>query len=289
MDRAGSASPLQVIRDAMPSLSGAMLRVAELILEAPEQAGRESITKLADRARTSPATVTRLSTLLGFDGYPAFRAAIATEHGRDVQAGWEGDIGAEITPDDPPGEVLNVLASNQARALRNALGSVDVESAERAADRIAAASRIHIYGEWGDAIPARELYIRLLRIGVPVWFHEDGETIRNISGLLNGSSVALVVSRAGDNATAHEFVDLAAQRGATSVAITGAPELSLARTADIALFTGTRNGTTWTEYFAGRASDALTCGLLWMLVAQRVSDTVAAVFETRYGPGTPRP
>lgn len=288
MDRSEAGSPSRLLREATPTLSGAMLRVAEIIQDEPERAGRESITKLAERAGTSPATVTRLSTLLGFDGYPAFRAAIATEYGRDVQAGWEHDIGVEITPEDPPDAVLNVLASHQSRALRDALDTIDLETAATAADRIAAANRVHVFGEWGDSIPARELSIRLQRIGLPAWFHESQQTGAMLAGLLDENAVAVVVARSGDNDVASGFLDLAAEHGASTVVVTGVPESPVARKAELVLFTGTRNGSSWTEYFAGRASDALTCGLLWVLVAQRVSDTVAAVFETRHGTGGPR-
>ena len=52
--------------------------------------------------------------------------------------------------------------------------------------------------------------------------------------------------------------------------ITGEPESKIARTSDVVLFTGTRNGRIWTDFFAGRASDVLTAGLLFVLVAQRL-------------------
>lgn len=277
-------SPLEQLRSVLPELGGAMLRVAELILAAPEQAGQESITKLAQRAETSAATVTRLANQLGFDGYPAMRAAIATQHGRDVQAGWERDIGKEITPDDTPGDVLDVLARDQIGAARNALASIDLNAATLAADRIAAASRVLIYGEWGDAIPARELHIRLLRIGIPVWYSEGPEFGRHTAGLLDEQGVAIVVNRSGDDPNGRRFLELANERNAATVSITGIPESPIARQSRFVLFTGTRQGSTWTDYFAGRASDTLCAGLLFVLVAQRVSDTVAAAFETLHGP-----
>ena len=289
MARASEASPLDVIKDAMPTLTGATLRVAETILADPDQVGRGSITTLAARASTSPATVTRLSKALGFGGYPALRAAIATENGRGVQAGWERDIGSEITPTDTPEQVLNVLASTQSRALRNAMSSIDLQTIADVADRIAVAGRIHIYGEWGDAIPAKELYIRLLRIGRPVWFHEGAQDSRIGASLLGEGDVALVLCRSGEDPIAEQFIEMANSGGAFSTVITGAPESSLSEIAQATLFTGTRQGQFWTDYFAGRTSDALTAGLLWVLVAQRVPDTIAAVYEHLYGPSEPAP
>lgn len=269
---ARSANPLQLIKDALPQLRGGSARVARAILDGPDDAAAGSITRLAATADTAPATVTRLATQLGFDGFPALRAAIARETGRVAQAAWEADIGSAIAPDDPPERVLSVLASTEVNALRNASDRIDLDTVGRAADAIAGADRVHIYGEWGDAVPAEELAIRLLRIGVPVWFHEGQRASRVGAGLLGSGDVALVVSRSAEDSIAEDFLRLATDRGATTVAITGEPDAAVAKRADLVLFTGTRNGRIWTEFFAGRAGDVLTCGLLFVLVAQRLPD-----------------
>jgi DNA-binding MurR/RpiR family transcriptional regulator len=283
--RAQPANPLQLISDALPRLKGAAARVAELILSDPEGAAGGSITRLASAADTSAATVTRLATNLGFDGFPALRAAIAMETGRAAQSGWERDIGSSISPDDAPGQVLNVLAGTEANALRAALSAIDLDAATQAADAIASAGRVHIYGEWGDAISAQELYIRLLRIGVPAWFHDGNQASRVGAGLLGPGDVALAVSRSGSDPTAGAFIEVAAELGARTVLITGEPGSALAESSELVLFTGTRNGRTWTEFFAGRASDVLTAGLLFVLVAQRVPDRRSV--PTGYDPGHP--
>lgn len=275
MIRAAEQSPLQLIRDALPSLAGARARVAQIILDDPYEAGRNSITWLADQAETQAATVTRLSTALGFSGFPALRAAVANENGREVQAGWESDIGSEISPADAPEDVLNVLAGHQFRAIRNAMANIDLREVLRAADTIVAANRVQIFGEWGDKPPADELFMRLLRIGVPVWVSEGAYTSQMGASLLAAGDVALVVSRSGESDIALQFLNKAAGRGATTMVLTGSPDSSLAAASDITLFTGTGTGDghTWTEYFAGRASDDFLGGLLWMLVAQRLQSS----------------
>lgn len=285
MDRADSPSPLQLVKRALPDLNGSMQRVAEHILANPDEVARGSITKLATAAGTSAATVTRLSTHLGFGGYPALRAALAMEVGRGLEAGWASDIGLAIGPADPPEQVLNVLASTQANALRNALASIDLAAAARVADAIAGARRTHIYGEWGDAIPARELYIRLLRIGIPVWFFDGPQSAQIASGLLGDGDVALVVSRSGTDPSTLEFVRRSKAEGALTVAITGVADSAIGAEAEVSLDTGTPAGGTWTEFFAGRASDTLTAGLLFVLVAQRVPDHLTANHPN--GPGQP--
>ncbi|MFG2769823.1 MurR/RpiR family transcriptional regulator [Streptomyces sp. NPDC048350] len=270
----GEVSPLELLRTELPDLTGAKLRVAEVILRNPTVAGRSSITWLAQEAQTSAATITRLSTALGFDGFPELRAALAREHGRDMQAGWEKDIGSAITPEDPPAKVLSTLAANQFSAARNAMAAVDLEAMAQVADRIVSAGRVQLFGEWGDAPPAQELYLRLFRIGIPVWF-DDGAYFAQVgASLLGEGDVALVVSRSGESPIAAKFVEVARDHGALTVLITGDPQSPLAAAVDVPLHTGTGTGNSWTDYFAGRSSDSLVGALLWALVAQRVPDRI---------------
>jgi len=88
-------------RHTMPS---AMSRIADVVTAHPAAPVELTITELADRAGTSPATVTRFCRALGFDGYTQFRVGVASEIGRgDAEESWQADIGSEFAVDDSPG------------------------------------------------------------------------------------------------------------------------------------------------------------------------------------------
>src|SRR5690242_12368344 len=103
-----------------------MTRVAA-VLEADPSAPLElSITGLAERAGTSPATVTRLCRLLGFSGYPALRVAAAQDVGRgDRDRAWLTDFGDSFAPGDSPGTVLSTLLNAQLVAIRSTAEQYD--------------------------------------------------------------------------------------------------------------------------------------------------------------------
>lgn len=284
---APDVSPLQALRDLHERLGGAAARAAGVILAAPARAARSSITDLARFCDVSPATLSRLAATLGYDGFVAMRAAIATEHGREIQGGWQRDIGTKIAPDDDPTKVLSVLVAGQNQAARNATAAVDLEAADRAAGWIAEASRIHLYGDWGDSVSLYELYLRLLRIGRPVWFQDSPRGSKLTAGLLGPGDVLICLARTGHDEIAQAVCAVANARGAHTVVITGDPGTDLARAADVALFTGTRPGSSWTDYFGGRASDHLTASLLWVLVAQRVPDGLGVSYTSPEGDPAP--
>lgn len=269
---ASSPSALQRIREAVPQLNPTTRRIAEAILADPLGAGDSSITALAASAESSPAAVSRFSRRVGYAGFPALRSAIALDNGRAAQSGWERDIGTAITPSDASRDVLDILAGTAARALRDATAVIDLHQVERAADAITRAERVHLHGEWGDSIAVRELYLRLLRIGVAVWCHETGpRTLDLVAGTFTERDVVLVLNRSGDDATALHLVQAGQRARATTIAVHGVPGSLLGQAADVPLYTGIRNGTVWTQHFAGRASDTLVTSMLWLLVAQRRS------------------
>jgi DNA-binding MurR/RpiR family transcriptional regulator len=270
MDDATEIGPLQALSLRQGALTGPRLRVARVLLASGAGAGSRSITEVARLAETSPATVNRLSKELGYDGFPALRAAIAHERGRDVQAGWERDIGREITPSDSPDEVVKVLAMTQTRAIRAAVAGVDLESLARRADAHVAARRVHLFGEWGDSIPARELFQRLFRIGRPLWFHESATAASVVSTLIDRGDVAIAFSRRGLEGAAAEFLRGASAAGALTAAVTGAPESAVGRAAEMVAFGGVAVSDEWLELYAGRSSDTLVTATLWVLVAQRL-------------------
>lgn len=287
---ADSSRPaLQALREILPDLNLTMRRVAEEILADPVGAGSTSITALATRAEAAPATVSRLAARLGYTGFPALRSAIAVENGRNAQSGWEQDIGTSITPDDSAADVLDLLAGTAARALRDAVALIDVALLERAADAIAAARRVHLYGDWGDGVALGELTMRLQRIGVAAWHVEGGPvTIRAACNTLGIEDVVVVLNRSGEDEVSTRLLHDARVLGVTTIALHGAPGSPVAEGADLSIFSGIRNGHVWTQYYSGRASDTLVASLLWVLVAQRRSagDDMSYFDDVRLGDRT---
>src|SRR3954451_15795379 len=94
------------IRARWPELPAATLRVAQVVLEDPRVVLDLPINELAERAGTSPATVTRFCRQIGYTGYIALRMAVATELGRtSARPAHQADIGRAFGPDDTAEDV----------------------------------------------------------------------------------------------------------------------------------------------------------------------------------------
>jgi DNA-binding MurR/RpiR family transcriptional regulator len=268
------------VRIRLPEFTGALQRVAELVLTDPASAARSTIVELAERSGTSPATITRFCRALGFDGYADLRLGIAGETGRAARVGgWAVDIGREIQPSDPLDRVLGQIMAADTRAMHDTAALLDLGEVERAAEAIAAASRVDIYGASGSALVGAEMQFCLHRIGVAAWAWTDIHNGLASSALLGPRDVALGVSHSGQTRETIEMVAEAASNGATTVALTSFPRSPLADVADIVLLTAAQATTFRPDALSARHPQLVVLDLLYIAVAQRTHERAHASFH----------
>jgi len=277
---AASDSVLARVRSRLPEFTGALQRVAELVLTDPASAARSTIVELAERSGTSPATITRFCRALGFEGYSDLRLGIASETGRAARSGgWTDDIGREIQPTDPLERVLGQIMAADTRAMHDTAALLDLREVEKAADAIAAASRVDIYGASGSALVGGELQFCLHRIGVGAWAWTDVHNGLASAALLRPGDVALGISHSGQTRETIEMIAEAGSHGATTVALTSFPRSPLADVADIVLLTATQATTFRPDALSARHPQLVVLDLLYIGVAQRTHERAHAAFQ----------
>ncbi|MDG4831801.1 MurR/RpiR family transcriptional regulator [Solwaraspora sp. WMMD1047] len=272
-------SVLVRVRTQLPEFTGALQRVAEQVLTDPAAAARATIVELAERSGTSPATVTRFCRALGFEGYADLRLGIAAETGRARSAGWTIDIGREIQPSDPLQRVLDQIMAADTRAMQDTASLLDLNEVERAADAIAGAARVNIFGASGSALVGGEMQFSLHRIGVAAWAWNDVHEGLASAALLRGGDVALGISHTGQTRETIETLAEAGSHGATTVALTGFPRSPLAELADVVLLTASQATTFRPDALSARHPQMVVLDLLYIAVAQRTHDRAHSAFQ----------
>lgn len=277
---AGADSVLVRLRARLPEFTGALRRVAEQVLTDPAGASRATIVELAERSHTSPATITRFCRALGFEGYADLRLAIAGETGRAARsAGWMEDIGRAIEPGDPLERVLAQIMAADTRAMQDTAAMLDLGEVERAADAIAGANRVDIYGASGSALVGAEMQFSLHRIGVAAWCWPDVHNGLASAALLRDGDVALGISHSGQTRETIEMLAEADSRGATTIALTSFPLSPLAGVADLVLLTATQATTFRPDALSARHPQLVVLDLLYIAVAQRTPERSHTAFQ----------
>ncbi|WP_432565449.1 MurR/RpiR family transcriptional regulator [Kineococcus sp. SYSU DK003] len=265
-----TADPVQRILAVQSELPPSLRKVADFVLRHPDLVERCSAAELARRAGTSQAAVTRFCQTIGLEGYQGLVLLMAREQGRRSGDGVWGtaEIGPDIGPDDDLERVAAVVAAADVRSLQDTARRLDLDAVEKAAQAVARARRVDVYGVGGSAAMAAETDARLFGIGVPVRNWTEVHAATTSAALLTAADVAIAISVSGATREVVEPAELAVRRGATTVAVTGDPASPLARLADVVL-TAAPGGTTFREGpFAARHGQLLVVDCLYVRVAQ---------------------
>ncbi|WP_155059312.1 MurR/RpiR family transcriptional regulator [Streptomyces blattellae] len=271
------------LRQALPGLRPAERRIADLTLASPAEAAEMTITTLAERCATSPASVTRLYRTLGFTGYPAFRIALARaaagEQGRRLSFGVED---ADIAPDDDVRDVARKLAYHEARAIEETAEALDVVELDRVVDAIVQAPVVDIYGSGSSSLAGQDLMQKLHRIGYQANCWIDSHLGITSAAVLRPGSVAIGFSHSGRTSETLSCLRTAAAAGAHTVAVTNFPDAPLAKSADSVLTTTSRETRFRPGAMASRMAQLTVVDILFLRVAQRAPEAVTVSLTATY-------
>ncbi|MFD3497315.1 MurR/RpiR family transcriptional regulator [Streptomyces sp. NPDC058676] len=260
-----------LIRTELPRLAGSLRKVGELILEDPAAVTHCSAAELGRRTGTSQATVTRFCRAIGLDSYQHLLIELAQERGRGEVSDWgSAEIGPEISPEDDLERVVQVVGTADLRAIQQTIDRIDLDAIERAAQALARARRIDVYGVGGSGAVAQETETRLFRIGCSVRGWTEVHGAATSAALLTPADVAIGISYSGATRETLEPLEMAKERGATTVALTTDPRSALAKVADIRLISSSSEtifpGRTGS--IGGRHSVLVLIDCLYVRVAQ---------------------
>ncbi|MGW0707339.1 MurR/RpiR family transcriptional regulator [Streptomyces sp. NPDC002643] len=258
-----------LIRTELPRLAGSLRKVGELILEDPAAVTHCSAAELGRRTGTSQATVTRFCRAIGLDSYQHLLIELAQERGRGEASDWgTAEIGPDISPDDSLERVVQVVGTADLRAVQQTIDRMDLDAIERAAQSVARARRVDVYGVGGSGAVAWETETRLFRIGCSVRGWTEVHAATTSAALLTPADVAIAISHSGSTREVIEPFELAKERGATTIALTSDPRSRLARSADIRLVSSSAETSFRPEGIGARHSVLTLVDCLYVRVAQ---------------------
>lgn len=271
---------LATLRGILPSLSPSEARVAQAAIDDPAGTAASTIKELAARCATSETTVIRLCRTIGFSGYPAFRlslAAAAASSGDDREY-----LSGEILPDDTTEQVIRKVTGADAQAILETAEQVSTEALEAAAAAIGQAHRIDLFGAIASAFVAQDLQFKLHRIGLTCHSFADSHSAISSAALLGDGDVAIGLSHTGATPDTVRYLEVAAEAGATTIAITNHPRAAISQPAQITLTTAARETTFRSGAMASRIAQLTLVDVLFVLVAQQRVDIALDAMQRTY-------
>jgi DNA-binding MurR/RpiR family transcriptional regulator len=189
-------------------------RIANLLLNYPQECLLYSAAKLAERASVHESTVIRFAQKLGYDGYPKLRADL----GLDLQQSLHMSV--DFEKDTAESDVLAGFIREQITVLSQLPGHISQESFNSAANVLLTARRVFVYGiEF--ALPLNEFMSRKLRrMGFEVvTMQYSGEALIEHLVNLKADDVLIVFAFKAQSADAIPLIQRARTYGAKCIVI----------------------------------------------------------------------
>jgi DNA-binding MurR/RpiR family transcriptional regulator len=274
---------LVTIHAALPTLRPSERRVAEAVLDNPAAASGRSISALAGQCNTSGATVLRFCHAVGYRHYPDLRLALARETGREEANNGPGaHLTGDISPTDTIEQIVAKITYSDARAIEDTAATLDLGALSRAIDAVASAERVDIYGIGASGFVAQDLHQKLHRIGLLSFVCPDPHAALTSAALLGPRDVAIAISHTGTTIDTIEALRLAADCGATTIAITNFGRSPLTEHARHVLTTAARETTFRSGAMASRIAQLAVIDCLFVGVAQRSYERTMRALELTY-------
>jgi RpiR family carbohydrate utilization transcriptional regulator len=204
------------IRGALTELRPAERKVADMVLRDVDFAMRASITELAQRADVSEPSVTRFCRAVGANGLRDFKMQLAQS-----VAGGLPYASTAVARDDDIKTLLDKVGEAAVDGITHAREALDPVVVEAAIAALAGARRVYFFGVGsGSGLVAQDAALRFLRLDIAASAFVDGHLQRLYAGLLEPGDVAFAVSHSGRSVEVNESIQIAKERGATTIALT---------------------------------------------------------------------
>ncbi|WP_426300176.1 MurR/RpiR family transcriptional regulator [Arthrobacter sp. R-11] len=276
----------------LPYLPPSLRLVAEAVLKSPERAQAMTITELALAAGVGESTVSRFVRELGVDGYKSLLLGLAEATFISKAANLEQPAASDVVYEgvnrgDSPEDIVGKVERSSIQSLRRTRQRQDVEAIQRAVDMIDAANTLVFCCMGSSSIAAEEAVMRFTRAGKKCMLYRDTTIQVMLATILAPGDLLIGISDSGQSTPIIEALHLARQRGAATMAITGAEGSPLLENADIALFTATApsGGELYGESVTSKWGQLLVIDILYAAFATRHYDVTVKSLKDTYQSG----
>lgn len=258
---------LEKIKEKKETLRNSEEKVANYILTRWQEVLHLPITELAERIGVSEATIVRMCKKLGLRGFQELKIALATEKVQPIKT-----VHQAVQEGDSLETILQKVFSANIRAMEATLNVLSVKELERAIDAISKARQLQIYGVGGSGPVALDAQHKFMKTGIPTVAYIDSHMMAMSASILEPQDVAIGISASGSSKDIVEALELAKNRGATTIGITHYAKTPLDRVLDIKLSVSSEETFYRTESTSARIAQLSIIDTLYIGVALKMLD-----------------
>ncbi|WP_339146943.1 MULTISPECIES: MurR/RpiR family transcriptional regulator [unclassified Sutcliffiella] len=274
-----TSGALLIIKEMIDALPPSERKIAEFILEFPEETTSLTASQLGERSKTSSAAVIRLCKSLGLKGFQQLKIKIAGDlHKKDQVDGYR-----DIKPGEPQSEVIMKMTNNSIQTLKETIDVIDKNELKKAVKAITNGENIHFFGVGASNIIAQDAQLKFIRINKHASAFTDFHMAIMHVANLKENDVVFGISFSGNTYEVEKVLELANKKGVTTISLTKLGSSNVASLAKIALKTSTsREATFRSGATSSRLAQLHVIDILFTCVANELySDAIQHIDETR--------
>lgn len=260
---------LEKIKEQKDNFRDSEEKVANYILAHWQDVLHLPITELAERIGVSEATIVRMCKKLGLRGFQELKIALATEKIQPIKT-----IHQAVQEGDDLETILKKVFSANIRAMESTLNVISIKEIERAIDAILNARQLQIYGVGGSGPVALDAQHKFMKTGIPTVAYVDSHMMAMSASILEPQDVVIGISASGSSKDIIDALELAKNRGATTIGITHYARTPLDRVLDIKLSVSSEETFYRTESTSARIAQLSIIDTLYIGVALRRLDKI---------------
>lgn len=265
-------SILKILGAKLETMSQADRQIGQFILDDPERMLTLSSAALAEQTGRSQSSVIKFSQKLGYAGYGQLKLAVNKAKAQEWHAP-AGVIHGTIEASDSYMTILQKLIGSKLLSMRETMAANGEETIDAVLDALASAPRIQLAGVGASSLVARDFSYKLLKLGRTVLLDNDSHIQVSNASTLSPSDLLIALSHTGASMEILRIAELARDRGARIVSITGLQPSPLMELADISLYTVADEERVRSSAITSRDAQLMLIDILFLLLLRRQADS----------------
>lgn len=266
---------LVLIKSIYNSLSKAEQKIAEEVLNNPDNVVYSSITDLAQKANVGETTAIRFCRKLGFRGFQEFKLALAQDLVTPIQ-----HVHGEIEETDDIRTICHKITSYNTQALEDTRNLLQVHELEKAANALIRGRRLYFFGVGSSGITACDAKYWFMRLGFNTECATDSHIIAMNCALTTPEDVVIGISTSGSTKDLVDAVRIAKNNNAYVICLTNHARSPITTYADAILLTSSRETPLQGGAFSSKLAQLHVLDILATIVAMRKKESAFECLKT---------
>ncbi|WP_209020982.1 MurR/RpiR family transcriptional regulator [Evansella clarkii] len=268
------------IKESASHLKPSEQKVANYIINHPQEILDLSISKLAKVCKVSEATIIRMCRSLGFKGFKELKLNISASLSMNETLNTKYEDISELKYFTEVKHIVDFVTINNLKSIENTLSIIDYGAVEQAINILDSARKIDVYGVGASGVIAIDVEQKFARINRWCQAYPDNHGQLTSAAHLTDKDTVLAISYSGETQEIIDSIKIAKQNGAKIISLTKYGKSRITQMADVCLFASSLEKSIRSGAMASRIAQLNIIDIIYTGVASKNYEEAVKYLES---------